>query len=98
MQRPQFGLVHFLTSHVSYEVNFAFVSKRFKLYGYFSKICILIFRIFSSSYKIDMLSIITRNISGSLGLYVDTYGTIFSSRFALTVRSTEIFIQRHSLL
>ena len=44
-----------------------------------------------------MLSIITRNISGSLGLYVDTYGTMFSSGFALTVRS-KTFIQRYSLL
>ena len=76
MQRPQFGLVHFLTSHVSFEVNSAFVSKRFRLHGrrfhfkilYFDKM----FLIFSSSCKIGILSISTRNISGSLGLYVDT--------------------------
>ena len=41
---------------------------------FISKFCILIryFSFFSSSCKIGMLSISTRNISGSLGLYVDT--------------------------
>ena len=25
MQRPQFGLLHFFTSHVSFELNFAYI-------------------------------------------------------------------------
>ena len=44
-----------------------------------------IFRILSSSFNIGTLSRIARNISGSFGLYVDTYGIIFSSDFSLTV-------------
>ena len=49
-----------------------------------------IFRILSSSFKIGTLSSITLNISGSFGLYVDTYGIIFSSDFSLTVRRTSL--------
>ena len=49
-----------------------------------------IFRILSSYFKIGTLSGIIRNISGSFGLYVDTYGIIFSSDFSLTVRRTSL--------
>ena len=90
MQRPQFGLVHLLTSHVSFDLDFDFVRKRFKLYSwclFFKILCFdKMFCIFHSC-KIGMLSIFTRNISGSLGLYIDTYSTIVSSGFALTMRS-----------
>ena len=49
-----------------------------------------LFHILSSSFKIGTLSSIILNISGSFGLYVDTYGTIFSSDFSVTVRRTSL--------
>ena len=52
MQRPQFGLLHFFTSHVLFELNFALVRIRFRLYGWRLLLIILyfdkIFRMVSS--------------------------------------------------
>ena len=60
MQRPQFSLLHFVTFRVLVDVNFALVSKWFRLCG-----CLLlfirlnvdkIFRILSSSFRMWTLS------------------------------------------
>ena len=72
-------------------MNFALVSKRLRLKGCHLLFINLYFEIMpfisSSFYKIGKLLIITGNISGSLGLNVDTKGMMDSSCLTFTVLS-----------